>query len=49
MKFKNKQTTSFGIRTGTDFYAEVENVGGSGTEIKKLDPSRIVMFIKYTG
>ena len=49
MKFKNKQTTSLGIRTGTDFYAETENVGGSGTEIKKLDPSRIVMFIKYTG
>lgn len=49
MKFKNKQTTSLGIRTGTDFYAEAENVGGNGTEIKKLDPSRIVMFIKYTG
>lgn len=49
MKFKNKQTASLGIRTGTDFYAETENVGGSGTEIKKLDPSRIVMFIKYTG
>ena len=49
MKFKNKQTTSLGIRTGTDFYAETENVGGSGIEIKKLDPSRIVMFIKYTG
>ena len=49
MKFNNKQTTSLGIRTGTDFYAETENVGGSGTEIKKLDPSRIVMFIKYTG
>ena len=49
MKFKNKQTTSLGIKTGTDFYAEAENVGGSGTEIKKLDPSRIVMFIKYTG
>ena len=49
MKFKNKQTTSFGIRTGTDFYAETEDVGGSETEIKKLDPSRIVMFIKYVG
>ena len=49
MKFKNKQTTSLGIRTGTDFYAETENVGGTGTEINKLDPSRIVMFIKYTG
>ena len=49
MKFKGKQTASLGIRTGTDFYAVTEDVGGSGTEIKKLDPSRIVMFIKYTG
>lgn len=49
MKYKNKETTSVGVRTGTDFFVSLENIGGNGIAVKKLDPSRIVMFIKYVG